>query len=255
DDVENEHLKKNKIWKKTLFDFRATRMKMSEATFRRNGSVEVKYFYTALIPCDQRSLSYPWDEFHCGIFLANMESVRMYTLSSIREKPFDISYNRPMSQHRILAHDSTIRSTFTREREKNYRIHGAHFECTVQRDQPRIIYSNVIPALSLVFFDIYIFITNQTSPLYNLLVAIPLILQVQFFSKLLVNKLPYLVIFLLSRTFLSISTSLGRILLIILAKFYPDQVKTVIQYDTVIYRIAIVVVSTFVVFLAIDYAQ
>lgn len=62
-------------------------------------------------------------------------------------------------------------------------------------------------------------------------------------------------IFLLSRTFLSISTSLGRILLIILAKFYPDQVKTVIQYDTVIYRVAIVVVSTFVVFLAIDYAQ
>lgn len=33
------------------------------------------------IPCDQRTLSYPWDEFHCGIFLANMESVRMYTLS------------------------------------------------------------------------------------------------------------------------------------------------------------------------------
>lgn len=33
---------------------------------------------------------------------------------------------------------------------------------------------------------------DQTSPLYNLLVAIPLILQVQFFSKLLVNKLPYL---------------------------------------------------------------
>ncbi|GMR32778.1 hypothetical protein PMAYCL1PPCAC_02973, partial [Pristionchus mayeri] len=229
-------------------EYRGASTKMSEVTFWKNGSVELQFFYTALIPCVQSSLMYPWDEFNCAMYITNLESRDIYTLSPYnREQSFNISYSRPMTHHRISKYNSIISSSFVRSKDRMFRTHGVQFECTVERAQSRVIYSNVIPSLSLIFFDAYIYITDQ-SPLYCLLVIIPLLVQIQFFAALLVNKVPYLVILLVARTTLSIITSLTRILLIILSKHYPHHVKRFTQYDSPLSRLMFVSISTILVF-------
>ncbi|GMT03377.1 hypothetical protein PENTCL1PPCAC_25551, partial [Pristionchus entomophagus] len=201
------------------------------------------------VPCHQTSLFYPWDEFHCGLYLSNMESREMYTLSPYnREKSFNISYTRPMSNYKIVEYTSRISSSLMRSHDRVFRVHGVEFTCTIQRAQSRILYSNVIPALAIVFFDAYIFIANL-SPLYCLLTVFPLIKQIQFFSALLVNKLPYLVMVIIARTFLSVLTSLGRLLTSVLILYYPLQIKQVMQYDSYLHRSLFVLVSTAIVFL------
>ncbi|GMT32768.1 hypothetical protein PFISCL1PPCAC_24065, partial [Pristionchus fissidentatus] len=153
-----------------------------------------------------------------------------------REKAFNISYTRLMSQHEIIAWDSKITSSLMVKNGAEIRTHGVQFDCIVRRAQSRILYSNVIPALSIVFFDAYIYITNR-SPLYCLLPIIILTVQIQFFSALLVNKLPYLVMLIIARTFLSIFTSFLRILFTILNRSYPLQITQINQFDSPLTRL------------------